>query len=38
VEAAFRTLAEKLATVHPKTERKETPQSDVVAKVMQKKN
>jgi 50S ribosomal subunit-associated GTPase HflX len=38
VEAVFRNLAEKLTQVHPKAEKKETPQSQVVSKVMQKKN
>jgi 50S ribosomal subunit-associated GTPase HflX len=38
VDLVFQNLAEKLTKVHPKAEKKETPQSDVVSKVMQKKN
>lgn len=38
VEAVFKNLAEKLTKMHPKAEKKETPQSQVVSKVMQKKN
>lgn len=34
----FKDLAEGLTKIHPKVERKETPQSAVVSKVMQKKN
>lgn len=38
VELIFRNLSERLTKVHPKAEKKETPQSAVVSKVMQKKN
>ena len=38
VDMVFKSLAEKLTKVHPKTVKKDTPQNEVVAKVMAKKN
>lgn len=38
VEELFKKLSESLTKVHPKVDKKQTPQNEVVAKVMQKKN